>query len=295
MSPKLQRRRPIPSGYCTVRVMIAGVTYHILSAVLSPCAHKLILGWDFLSSTSAIISCRQPAIDISGTEDFIVSASTESVTLTADCVIPASCEHILPISAGAITGGDVLVMPSARLLSRGITVAPGLVLFTQGTALITVQNTTPQPILRSKGCTIGSVNDEIDAVLPPAVTPQCPPNSVSASPTPPLGAVISPDLTPSQKKSLLDVLSKYQASFDSYSPSLSQTSTTEHCIETDGPDIVRRRPYRVSPSERKIIDDNVADMLKRKLIPPRQARGLHLSSWWRRRMAQCASALITGR
>ncbi|XP_077548319.1 uncharacterized protein LOC144161538 [Haemaphysalis longicornis] len=51
-------------------------------------------------------------------------------------------------------------------------------------------------------------------------------------------------------------------------PEADRTSTTEHCIETDGPDIVRRRPYSVSPSERKIIDDNVADMLKRKIIRP---------------------------
>lgn len=158
--------------------------------------------------------------------------------------------------------------PSARLLSRGVTIAAGLIRFTHGAALIIIQNTTPEPLLLTKGCTIGSGNGEIAAILPPAVTPQCPSNSVSASPTPLLDTAISPDPTPFQRKSLLDVLSKYQAFFYSCSPSFYQTSTTDHRIETDGPNIVCRHPYPVSISERNIIDDNVVAMLRRDIIPP---------------------------
>lgn len=53
-----------PTAYCTVRVSIEGIRHSIQCAVISPCAHDLILGWDFLASSSAVISCRHPAIRI---------------------------------------------------------------------------------------------------------------------------------------------------------------------------------------------------------------------------------------
>lgn len=56
-----------PSAYCTVRVLIGELHHSIQCAVLSPCAHQLILGWDFLSSASAVISCREPSIRIDHT------------------------------------------------------------------------------------------------------------------------------------------------------------------------------------------------------------------------------------
>lgn len=67
----------------------------------------------------------------------------------------------------------------------------------------------------------------------------------------------------------MDLLAKHGTLFDSASSSvLRQTSAATHRIETDGSCIIRRRPYRVSPKERKIIQEQVDDMLKNKIVRP---------------------------
>lgn len=69
----------------------------------------------------------------------------------------------------------------------------------------------------------------------------------------PIGANINPDLSTEQTNTLLTLLEKHKALFDTNSSVLGQTSLATHRIETDGSCVVRRRPYCVSPKERKII------------------------------------------
>lgn len=258
-----------PSAYCTVRVSIDGLCHHIQCAVLSPCPYKLILGWDFLSSTSALICCRTPAISITGPHHSVVpEGGTVSLVLTADHVLPPRQEHVLSVSAGKIIEGDALVIPFGRLLSRGLAVATCLVRFAQGRALIPVHNTTTESVLLPQGCTIATVCDAAISVLTSIPRQPTCLASVTISPQSSLSATISPDLTPSQTLSVLELLKKHCASFDSYSTVLPHTTAAAHRIETEGSTIVRRRPYRVSFSERKVIEENVADMLKRNVIRP---------------------------
>lgn len=82
------------------------------------------------------------------------------------------------------------------------------------------------------------------------------------------GTAISSDLTSDQKQALQVLLFKHQRSFDGFSSDLGNTSAAEYRIDTDASSIVRRRSYRVSPSERRIIQDNVDDMLKCNIIRP---------------------------
>lgn len=56
-----------PTAYCTVRISIERIRHSIQCAVISPCAHDLTVGWHFLASSSAVISCRRPAIRIADT------------------------------------------------------------------------------------------------------------------------------------------------------------------------------------------------------------------------------------
>lgn len=259
-----------PSAYCTVRVLIGELRHSIQCAVLSPCAHQLILGWDFLSSASAVISCREPAISIDDTENSsCLDSPQHTLKLKCDHVLEAGCEGILSVSSDEINAGDVVVVPSTRFLHQGIAIPTCLVRFARGCAVLAALNTTNEAILLAEGTTIASVADHAPASV---VSGDVPPSSQNLFG--PLGnnsalaSTISQDLTPNQRKSLLDVLTKHQASFDAHSCSLPQTSAAEHRIKTDGSAVIRRRPYRVSSSERKIIEDNVADMLKRNIIRP---------------------------
>lgn len=103
-------------------------------------------------------------------------------------------------------------------------------------------------------------------LLPLAALPALPQQGKSASSA--LASVISPDFTAAQSEALLKLLTKHQASFDMNTSSLGQTSVASHHIDTNGQTIVRHHPYRVSLAERKIIEENVTDMLKRNIIRP---------------------------
>lgn len=87
-----------------------------------------------------------------------------------------------------------------------------------------------------------------------------------AQPTTALFSVINTDLTPPQAHKPLVLLSKHKSSFNGHSTALSQTSVVAHRIDTDGTSIARRRPNRVSSSEREIIDKHIADMLSQNII-----------------------------
>lgn len=83
-----------------------------------------------------------------------------------------------------------------------------------------------------------------------------------------LVATISSDLSPKEVVSLLALLEKHAACCAFSSSKLWQTSATAHRIDTDGSRIIGRRPYHVSSSERKIIDNHVSDLLERNIIRP---------------------------
>lgn len=259
-----------PSAYCTVRVVIGGLRHHIQCAVLSPCAHDLILGWDFLSSASAIISCHQPAIHIADTERLrCQDAPQHTLKLNTDHVLAAGCEEVLSVTSDHITEGDVVAVPSTRFLPHGIAIATCLVRLASGSAALAAINTTNEPILLRRGTAIASV---VDSSLESVVSGGTPASNESLFASPAdmsaLASTVSTDLAPDQRKLLLDVLAKHCTSFDVHAPGLTQTTAAHHTIETDGSAVIRRRPYRVSSSERKIIEDNVADMLKKKVIRP---------------------------
>lgn len=77
---------------------------------------------------------------------------------------------------------------------------------------------------------------------------------------------MSSDLSPAETASLLQLLNKHKSIFDCNCTVLGKTSVAAHRIETDGSRIIHRRPYRVSSSERKVISDNVTEMLQRNII-----------------------------
>lgn len=47
----------LPSGMCTARVNIGRNIYHAEFLVLLVCSHRIILRWDFLADTDALIAC----------------------------------------------------------------------------------------------------------------------------------------------------------------------------------------------------------------------------------------------
>ncbi|XP_049268850.1 uncharacterized protein LOC125757361, partial [Rhipicephalus sanguineus] len=260
-----------PLAQCTVRVCIDGIRHHIVFAVFRECTHELILGWDFLSSASASISCDQRLIHLNATD----SSSPEHegrirLVASSDYVLRPSMEEIISVNSNDIVDGDVLILPYGHTLSRGIVIIPGLIRFSDGSAFLTALNQTPESLLLPRGSTVTCAVDTHPVAivaLPSQELPESTSPPLNASSTP-LLATISPDLTPAQSQDLLALLNRHRSLFDVNSPVLSMTTAATHSIQTDGSRIIHRRPYRVSLAERKIIEDNVSDMLRRNIIRP---------------------------
>lgn len=259
-----------PIAQCTVRVFIDGIRHHIVFAVFPECSHEVILGWDFLSSASAAISCRERLVHLNATGYSLPDYEERMRLVTSsDYVLWPSREEIISVNSSDIRDGDVLILPYGHTLSRGILITPGLVRFSHGSAFLTAVNQTTEPRLLPRGSSVTcAVDTQPNAVV--ALSPVRP-ESTSSPPTASsttLSATISPDLTAAQSHALLALLEKHRSLFDVNSPALGMTAAATHRIHTDGSRIVHRRPYRVSHREREIIEENVSDMLRRNIIRP---------------------------
>lgn len=253
-----------------MRVIINGIRHHIQFAILSPCPHQIILGWDFLRSASAVISCGKPMIDVTETDLASVVDDPElRLTCTSDFTLSPGEETVISVASDDIVDGDLLIAPTGNFFARGLLIPPCLVRFSNGSAFLAAVNSTTETILLPQNATIAFVpRDDATAVLPLSSLSPTNNSSDSKLQSAPAGAFINHDLTTEETGQLLTTLAKHKTIFDSHTSVLGQTSAATHRIETDGSCIIRRRPYRVSPKERKIIQENVDDMLKRNIVRP---------------------------
>lgn len=77
---------------------------------------------------------------------------------------------------------------------------------------------------------------------------------------------VSTDLPPEQQDILYKLLCSFIDIFDFNSRPLAQTSAVKHTIDTGTEKPIRSRPYRVSRSEREVIQRHVSDMLQQNII-----------------------------
>lgn len=74
-----------------------------------------------------------------------------------------------------------------------------------------------------------------------------------------------PDLTPTQKQELTEVVKSYQSVFNA---NPGRTSVSEHYIHVAEPTPIRQKPYRLPYSRRKVVEEEVQKMLEAKVIRP---------------------------
>lgn len=80
--------------------------------------------------------------------------------------------------------------------------------------------------------------------------------------------MIASDLTPQQTDELQRVLLSYIDVFDLGGRPLGQATGVTHRINTGDAPPIHRRPYRVSATERQIIQSEVDKMLAKNIIEP---------------------------
>lgn len=267
-----------PIAACTARVSIQGTSYPIEFVVLSSCSHDVILGWDFLSCHHAVIDCARAELELFPQCD--VSGATKLV-LSEDVDIPPRSSVLVALSCGTLPDGPVLFTPSDLFVRRKHLFLPFAVLTLRAehtTMFITNLKDNPVSLLRSES--IGQI-EPTSSILSFDIC--------NDAPTLPLTALTSSRLTDqllsddvftksldtaldsTQRKQLLNLLHAFRSSFDCQQAPLGRTSTVVHHIDTGTHAPLRQRPYRVSASERGIINEHVEDMLQRDVIRPSQS------------------------
>lgn len=267
-----------PVAACTARLEIQGVLYIVEFVVLPHCSHDIILGWDFLSRHQAVIDCSRAEVAFSSLGNAIcndVALSCTKLSLTDDIQIPPHASVLAPVSCSVASDCTVLFTPSTAFVHRHISPLPTALLGLQaGATHLPVYNHFPFPITLLRGESLGSVEpyDTITTLELPIGSSEV--NTLYCSPvtaTLPedvFSPVIDNALNPTQRHDLLRLLDKFRPAFDSHSTSLGRTTTVCHRIDTGAHSPLRQRPYRVSSTERRVIDEQVGDMLKRGVIEP---------------------------
>ena len=80
-----------------------------------------------------------------------------------------------------------------------------------------------------------------------------------------------PHLTESQKAELKNLVIEYSDIFQPSTAGLQQTDYVHHHIDTGNAKPSNSPPYRISPTERQIISDQIDSMLHNDIISPSQS------------------------
>ncbi|UYV79051.1 K02A2.6-like [Cordylochernes scorpioides] len=259
------------------------------------CSHDVILGWDFLESSSAIIDCGQSEISFSEMPN--EDPSVERLYLASDDIIPPKSIKRVVARTASVAGIKNCVIEGSRklLLEKELFIPSSCVTIWHGQANIWVTNFSKNQIPIPSGMCLA----QFIKIQPQEVCPivQANENCVSKgvestykmsklegpienltnidNAERPVGmenisSCISPELPPSHKIELLELLERFSELFNPITKSPSEL-ITKHKITTGDARPLKRRPYRVSPSERKIIQEEVDRMMEIGVVQPSES------------------------
>lgn len=261
-----------PVGMCVASVALGHRVFKVEFAVLASSTHDVILGIDFLRECGATVDC--------GAGEILLSAFTEgsprchgTLAVTDDICLPPQSMKRVPVDTPAVDAGtfDVLVEPvPLNCVKKNVLVPRCAISITDGRSSLWVLNCSSEPVVlpsrmrlalfeqNASSCCIAALSDEtVDHV---AVTHPTEDKFLG---------MVNKSLPSEKRRALVHVLAKHAAVFD-FAQSEEQfnvpESRTRHVIDTGSAHPIRQKPYRVSPAERKIIAQQVEEMLKKKVI-----------------------------
>ncbi|UYV62540.1 hypothetical protein LAZ67_2000988 [Cordylochernes scorpioides] len=257
----------VSRGRCTLRLEINGLVQPFEFIVLPSCSHDIILGWDFLEASRAIIDCGSAEILLEKTE-LPEDSSSIFQTVAADdsFIIPAgSTKQINVISETILGVSDVVLEPSRILFLEHDLMVPASIFAVQhGKGRIWITNIGTCDRTVPKGMCIGEIQvleegqlavigDASDTNLQEILGQENSPN---------IASMISPDLSMLERTRICSILGSFSGLFEFNKFPSNLTTTAKHKINTEDHPPIKRRPYRVSQVERQTIQNEVDKMLK---------------------------------
>ncbi|UYV75684.1 K02A2.6-like, partial [Cordylochernes scorpioides] len=264
-------------GKCVLNIEVNGLNISFDFVVMVECSHDIIFGWDFFKATEAVIDCGRNELHL-GETSVLESREEENQRLFAseDFVIPPKSIKKISVINEEICGvRDVFVSTSKDLLLRKEVLLPNsLVTFRHGRGSIWVANGASWPQLIPSGmnmCTMEShENGNICSLIESSDKLQ-ETQLKSREWSQKINLTLDPGLSEIQRLQLVSCLDEFIDIFDFGSTLIKPTSTVKHKNNTGDHSPIKQRPYRVAPSERRLIQDEVNKMIENHIVKPSES------------------------
>lgn len=262
-----------PIGRCIARLGINDRTQPFEFVVLPKCSHDLILGWDFLAASNAVIDCERSEIIIDKAEslDQLQEEKQSQLFVMEDyCIPPRSAMSIVVTGPCLEDTSTVLVEVDKSLpLHRELMVPVEIINLSCGKGKVWVMNGHAQAQIIPKGMRLCNAQSLERNHLNPIEEDFNPSDDPSGKEGVPLvEPKMSTSLDEDQRRQLCLLLSKFPGAFGGKfkeNPD-NKDRPVKHRINTGDHPAVSQKFYRVSPTERRVIQEEVDKMLEKDVI-----------------------------
>ena len=267
-----------PLGKCILRVEIEGRIQPFEFTVVPTCSYDVILGWDFLEASQAVIDCGRSELILDDIPSEALNCDKWSLYAIEDVIIPAhSATKVKVVCHSSCQDFDVMVEKNKNLLlGKEIALPATIITLREGKGAVWVVNGQSVSKIVPCGMSLGIAEvlekDGLNAIIPTTLreSPCTLPKKI-CSPTVDYSSMLAPDLTLHQKETLLRFLEDFSDLFDESRKPRKSKSTVKHRINTEHHTPVSQGAYRVSSTERRIIQEEVTKMLKKGVIQPSES------------------------
>ncbi|UYV63819.1 K02A2.6-like, partial [Cordylochernes scorpioides] len=263
-----------PKGRCTLKLDLNGLQESFDFVVMEDCSHEVILGWNFLKLSRAIIDSADDTLFLE--KCLFEDTPKNSSPLYSELeyrIEPASIQ-LIEVASRDIPN-DAIVVAECRkelLLERELTAPSSVISLTNNRGKLWVVNWSPYPKLIPQGMHVADSAVIEDSQLCTLADCNQVETEAEHSEDPKISEFFIDDsLVESQKEKLRNLLKNYTDIFEFSKRKQFKDVNVKHRINTGDHLPTKQRPYRVAPRERQIIQDEVNKMEKLDIIQPSES------------------------
>ncbi|GFT76110.1 retrovirus-related Pol polyprotein from transposon 17.6 [Trichonephila clavipes] len=237
--------------------------------------HDVILGWDFLETSQAVIDCGQNELVLEDICRDSTAPDAWNLYATRDYTLSPHSLTRITVS-GYQTRGDINVVRDGSkhfLFEKNIATPFMVSTYRNGKSDVWVTNLQFRNQIIPRGMCIGQaepLNEGHLCVI--SDTSGCLDDQQETSESQMnCSLMMSPELSDEQRNKLSELLRKFSGLFTKTDKSTAAKTNVKHWIFTGDHAPINQRAYRVSPTERRIIHEEVQKMLDEGIVQPSES------------------------
>ena len=284
-------------GLASIELVLGGKSVPLYALVVQDLAASILLGVDFLAQVQAVIDFPNNVLKIPGLRDIALSCTAPNLAKTVHSVtIPPRSHAMIPVRVDAPAGSTVIIQNAS--VNKWLSIPRSVDSVRDGRTYVSVVNTSPhsQIIRGDRYLAEVAILDDVMAIKPPSSSSRQVPvpdprhhhdwraEMASGIHTVQLqdhfddhwestdfGRALSAQmahLSVSQRRVLIKRIWPYRSIFVAGQTQM-PTAATDHVARIlGGSTPVSLNPYRTALWKRKLIDEQVQDLLNQDLIEP---------------------------